>query len=62
MRKFVFNTSVIGAVVGVFPIVQATRKGQRDWRLALLWLGWALTVAVAVGTVAKDSRALDVDE
>ncbi len=57
MRKFLFNTSVLSAAFGVFGVAQATRRGPRDWRLLLMWLGWGLTVAIAVGTVIKDSEA-----
>lgn len=55
MRKFIFNTSVISAVVGVWGNVQATRRGPRDWRLILMWISWGLTVAIAIGTVIKEA-------
>ena len=56
MRKFLFNTSVLSAAFGVFGLVQATRKQPRDWRLALMWVSWGLTVAIAVGTVIQDAK------
>jgi len=55
MRKFLFNSAMIGVVTGGWNIVQATRHGPRDWRLLLTWLGWGLSVAVAVGNVIKDA-------
>lgn len=57
MRRFLFNTSILSALFGVFGVAQATRKGPRDWRLILLWVSWGLTVAIAVGTVIKDADA-----
>lgn len=51
MRKFIFSGSVLSAIFGGWSTVQATRKGPRDWRLLFMWISWALTVAVAVGTV-----------
>lgn len=57
MRKFLFNTSILSAVFGVWGLAQATRKGPRDWRLILMWVSWGLTVAIAVGTVAKQANA-----
>jgi hypothetical protein len=36
--------------------VRATLTGPRDWRLLLLWLGWALSTATAIGTVIIDAR------
>ncbi|MCY7413632.1 MAG: hypothetical protein LH471_11450 [Salinibacterium sp.] len=55
MRRFIFSTTLVSAIVGGWGTVQATRKGPRDWRLALMWISWGLTVAIAVGTVIKDS-------
>ena len=56
MRKFLFSTNVLSAVVGVWGVAQATRRGPRDWRLIAMWASWALTVAVAIGTVAKEAQ------
>ena len=39
-------------------MVQSTRRGPRDWRLILAWISWGLTVAIAVGTVVKESQEL----
>ncbi|MGO4784175.1 hypothetical protein [Cryobacterium sp. W22_MBD10_FK3] len=55
MRKFLFSTAMISVVVGGWHILQATRSGPRDWRLVLTWIGWGLSVAVAVGNVVKDA-------
>ncbi|MDF1479230.1 hypothetical protein PYV02_09070 [Leifsonia sp. H3M29-4] len=57
MRKFIFNTSILSALFGVWGVVQATRKGPRDWRLVLMWIGWGIAVALAVGSVIEQSRA-----
>lgn len=56
VRRFIFNTSILSAVFGVWGVVQATRKGPRDWRLVLMWIGWGIAVAIAVGTVIEQSR------
>lgn len=56
MRKFIFSSSVISAVIGGWGALQTTRRGPRDWRLALMWVSWAATVAIAVGTVVKQSQ------
>jgi hypothetical protein len=56
MRKFLFNASVVSALFGVIGVVQSTRRGPRDWRLILAWISWGLTVAIAVGTVVKESQ------
>ncbi|WP_291055113.1 hypothetical protein [Herbiconiux sp.] len=63
MRKYILNSSIIGAVIGGVSAVQATRKGPRDWRLILLWVSWAITVALAVGSVMQnDEDARELEE
>lgn len=59
MRKYILNASILGALFGGVGIVQATRKGPRDWRLILMWVSWLATVAVAVGTVAEEAKELE---
>lgn len=61
MRKYLFNGSIIGSVVGAWGVIQTTRNGPRDWRLILTWIAWALTLAVAVGTVKKESEERSLD-
>ncbi|CAN5220734.1 hypothetical protein BH11ACT4_BH11ACT4_02860 [soil metagenome] len=61
MRRFIFNTSILGAIFGVFGVVQSTRRGPRDWRLVLAWISWGLTVAIAVGTVIEDSKTQELE-
>ena len=56
MRKFLFNSSILSSVFGIWGLVQTTRRGPRDWRLIAMWVSWGLTVAIAVGTVVKDSQ------
>lgn len=56
MRKFLFNASVLGAVFGGFTALRATLRGPRDWRLILVWLGWGISVALAVADVVKESQ------
>ncbi|PPF15937.1 hypothetical protein C5C31_12530 [Rathayibacter rathayi] len=62
MRKFIFNSSVISAIVGGWSILQTTRKGPRDWRLALQWVSWVISVTVALGSVSYDSKEIVKEE
>ncbi|CAN5279859.1 hypothetical protein BH11ACT2_BH11ACT2_07960 [soil metagenome] len=62
MRKFIFSTQVLGAVFGGWSTLQATRKGPRDWRLALMWVSWGATLAIAVGTVIKDAQQAELED
>lgn len=56
MRRFVFNSSVLSSLFSALGVVQATRKGPRDWRLILMWVSWAISVAIAVGTVIERTK------
>ncbi|TFC38545.1 hypothetical protein [Cryobacterium sp. TMT2-42-4] len=55
MRKFIFSSAIIGVLAGGWNILNATRTGPRDWRLVLMWVGWLLSAAVAIGTVIQDA-------
>ncbi|MGV8969976.1 MAG: hypothetical protein ACOH1J_05955 [Microbacteriaceae bacterium] len=56
MRKFLFSGAVLSALFSGIGVANATRRGPRDWRLALMWISWGLSVAIAVGTVIEDGK------
>jgi hypothetical protein len=56
MRRFLFNGGVLGALFGGISAVRQTAKGPRDWRLALIWLGWGISVTLAVLAVRDEAR------
>lgn len=62
MRKFVFNISVLSSLFGAVGLVRTTREGPRDWRLILMWVAWAINVAIAVGTVVEETKELEYEE
>jgi hypothetical protein len=62
VRRFLFSTSVLGAVFGGLGTLRSTVSGPRDWRLILMWLSWGLTVAIAIGTVAKQNENAELEE
>jgi hypothetical protein len=62
VRKFIFSTTVLGALFGGLSTLKATRRGPRDWRLALMWISWAMAVAVAIGTVKKNAQTNELKE
>jgi len=62
MRKYLLSPAVLGAVVGAWGPIQASRKGPRDWRLALMWVSWGISLAVAVGTVVEEQRAIEAGD
>lgn len=56
MRKFIFSSSVIGAVFSGWSTLQTTLRGPRDWRMILMWVSWGVSLAIAIGTVLDESR------
>ena len=62
MRKFLFNTTVLGALFGGVSVVRATVKGPRDWRTWLMWAGWGISLAVASGTVVKEAQEIELED
>ncbi len=59
MRKYIFNGAVISAAIGIWSTIRSTRGGERDWKAVLLWISAAISLAIAIGTVVEQSRALD---
>ena len=59
MRKFIFNGAIISAAFSGFSALRSTRSGPRDWRLALMWVAWAASTAIAVGNVVDNARHAD---
>jgi len=62
MRKYLMNVGVITAAGGAFGLIQATRSGPRDWRLLLMWLAWAISLALAIGTVSQNAEQTKRDQ
>lgn len=58
MRKFLFNGAILSAAVHAVSVINTTRKGPRDWRLALMWASWGISVAIAVGTIIEDQKKI----
>ncbi|WP_448005109.1 hypothetical protein [Agromyces bauzanensis] len=62
MRKYLFSGAVISSVFGAIGVVRATIAGPRDWRLILMWIAWAASLAIAIGTVADESKRAELTE
>ncbi|WP_127793782.1 hypothetical protein [Agromyces sp. LHK192] len=56
MRKYLFSGAVISAIFSGVGVLRATTAGPRDWRLVLMWISWAASLAIAIGTVAEEAR------
>jgi hypothetical protein len=60
MRKYLFNGSIVGALVTTFTTVRTGSAGPKDWRFYLSLVAAVATLAVAVGTVHKESKKIEV--
>jgi hypothetical protein len=60
MRKYVLNFTVISAFVGAFTLIKTSKNAPRDWRLALLWIGWLVTLANAFAAVSERADQKEV--
>ena len=58
MRKYLFGTGIIGAVTGGLTLLRGLRSNEPfTWRMALAWLSWAISFALAVGAIVDTRRA-----
>ena len=59
MRKYIFNGAVLSAALGIYNTVRQTKDGVRDWKVVLLWISSAISLAIAIGTVIEESHELE---
>jgi hypothetical protein len=58
MRKYLFGTGLITAVMGGVTLLRGLRSEERfTWRTALAWLSWGITLALAIGAIVDARRA-----
>jgi hypothetical protein len=62
MRKYLFSGAVIASLLGGIGVIKTTATGPRDWRLLLMWISWAASLAIAVGTVADETKRAELIE
>ena len=55
LRKYLFNGAVLTSLLSGLQSLRAQRDAPKDWRTYLGWIAWALTTAVAFGTVRINS-------
>jgi hypothetical protein len=58
MRRYLFGTGLITAVMGGVTLLRGLRSEDRfTWRVALAWLSWGISLALAIGTIVDTRRA-----
>ncbi|BDZ56041.1 hypothetical protein [Agromyces marinus] len=62
MRKYLFSGAVLSSLFGAISVIRTTKDGPRDWRLVLMWVSWAASLAIAIGTVADDEKRRELTQ
>ena len=57
MRKYLFGTGIITAVISGVTLLRGARDTKFTWREALAWLSWGITFALAIGAIVDTRRA-----
>lgn len=57
MRKYLFGTGIMSAVLGGVTLLRSVREQEFTWRTALAWLSWGITLALAIGSIVDTRRA-----
>ncbi|MGW9113739.1 hypothetical protein [Microbacterium sp. NPDC055683] len=55
MRKYLLGTGLFGAITSGYSLLKGSDDRRFTWRVALAWLSWGITLALAIGE-ARDIR------
>lgn len=58
MRKYLFGTGILTAFTGGLTLLRGLRENEPfTWRMALAWLSWGISLALAIGAILDVRRA-----
>jgi hypothetical protein len=58
MRRYLFGTGIITAVMGGITLLRGLRSEDRfTWRVGLAWRSGGISLALAIGTIGDTRRA-----
>ncbi|MDR7189604.1 hypothetical protein J2Y46_002430 [Microbacterium sp. BE35] len=58
MRKYLFGTGILTAITGGLTLLRGLRENEPfTWRMALAWLSWGISIALAIGAIVDVRRA-----
>lgn len=63
--RYLFGTGIIGALTAGMSLLRGSREQAWTWRMALAWLSWGITLALAIGAmvdVRRERAGLPVDQ
>ena len=61
MKKFLLNGGFLSAIFSVFGLIRTTVSGKRDWKLALLWVSWILSLIAIIGAINDPDETDDFE-
>ena len=58
MRKYLFGTGLLTAILGGITLLRGLRSNEGfTWRTALAWISWGISLVLAIGAVVDTHRA-----
>lgn len=57
MSKYVTGTGIIGVLLSGLTLVRGSDEQRMSWRVALSWINWGLTLALAIGMMVDIRKA-----
>ncbi|MFM6974018.1 MAG: hypothetical protein ACKOXM_02600 [Agromyces sp.] len=51
MKRFLMNGTFISTLFSGFGLIKTTVSGKRDWKLALLWISWILSLVAIIAAI-----------
>jgi hypothetical protein len=54
--NYLTGTGLLGAIMSGVSLLRGSRETKITWRVALGWLSWAITFALAIGAVIDTRR------
>lgn len=54
--RYLFSTGLIAAISAGISLLRGTRQQPVTWRALLSWVSWAITMALAIGSVIDMNR------
>lgn len=56
MKKFLLNGSFLSAIFSIFGLIKQTVSGKRDWKLALFWVSWIVSLVAIIATITDEDE------
>jgi hypothetical protein len=51
MRRFIFSSGILSSLATAVALLRQSRRGPFTWQVALLWVSWGISLALAISAV-----------